>query len=125
MLAWSNISKHALNSVFALFEIIFTNVEPIPWIDLGPCVVMLGCYLGVAYITHATQGFYTYAFLDPEKKGKMLAGYIIGIAIAECIIFAIVKGLMVLRSRFVRKRADRETILHHETESVRSNERLA
>jgi len=123
--AWSNISKHALNSVFALFEIFFTNVEPIPWLDLAPCLVMLGCYLGLAYITYATQGFYTYAFLNPETQGNALAGYIIGIAVAECIIFAIVKGLMILRSRFVRKRAYRETSLHHETESVRSNERLA
>jgi len=86
---------------------------------------MLGCYLGVAYITHATKGFYTYAFLDPTKKGKALAGYIIGIAIAECIIFALVKGLMILRSRVVQKRKDRESSLHQETASVRSNERLA
>lgn len=58
-IAWSNISKHALNSVFALFEIIFTNVPPMPWVDLPATIIILAAYLGVAYITHATQGFYS------------------------------------------------------------------
>lgn len=57
--AWSNISQHILNSVMAIFEITLTNVGPMPWIDMLATVVILGCYLGVAYITHITQGIYS------------------------------------------------------------------
>jgi hypothetical protein len=61
--AWSNISKHALNSVFAAFEISLSNVEPLPWIDLPPTIAILAGYLGIAYITHATQGIYSRPYL--------------------------------------------------------------
>lgn len=56
--AWSNISQHILNTVFVYFEITCTNVPTLNWIHLATTVVILGLYLGVAYITHATQGFY-------------------------------------------------------------------
>ena len=59
MIAWSNISVHALNTVFALFEIIFTNSPPAPWLALPVCILFLIGYLGVAYLTHATQGIYS------------------------------------------------------------------
>ena len=40
---------------------------------------MLGGYACIAYITHATQGFYTYGFLDPQKhKPGVLAGILVG-----------------------------------------------
>ena len=60
--AWINISEHALNSVYALIEITLTNVAPSAWLHLPLCVFMLACYLGVAYITEATQGFYSMFF---------------------------------------------------------------
>lgn len=62
--AWSDVSQHALNSVFAFFEIILPASEPHPWIQLLPIIVVLACYLGLAYLTHATQGWYVYSFLD-------------------------------------------------------------
>ncbi|KAF8152576.1 hypothetical protein B0H34DRAFT_664060 [Crassisporium funariophilum] len=102
--AWSNISKHALNAVFGLFEILLTNVGPLPWIDMPVTVVLLGGYLGVAYITYATQGIYTYSFLDPKKQGKLLAAYIIGIAVGQCIIFLIVTGIIHLRQRVTKRK---------------------
>ncbi|KIJ92722.1 hypothetical protein K443DRAFT_422790 [Laccaria amethystina LaAM-08-1] len=100
--SWSNISKHALNSGFALFELLCTNVGPYPWTDLPAVLVILVGYLGVAYITHATQGIYTYSFLDPKKQGKKLAVYIIGIAVGACIIFLIARGIIVLRVRLTK-----------------------
>jgi hypothetical protein len=103
--AWSNISRHALNTVFALFEILLTNAEPLPWIHLPFLVVMLGGYLGVAYITHATQGFYSYSFLDPAKGRGRLAIYVVGIALAECILFVAVRGVCILRQRLIARRA--------------------
>jgi hypothetical protein len=47
-----------MNTIFALFEIFLTNVGPPPWLNLPLLVLILGGYLGVAYITHASQGFY-------------------------------------------------------------------
>ena len=61
-LAWVNISVQALNTVFALFEIGFTNSPPVPWLTLPVCILVLAAYLGIAYITHATQGFYSTVF---------------------------------------------------------------
>lgn len=57
--AWSNLSAHAFNSAYAVFEIVLTNINPIPWVHLPVCIVLLGGYLGVAYVTQATQGFYS------------------------------------------------------------------
>ncbi|KAF8153422.1 hypothetical protein B0H34DRAFT_663051 [Crassisporium funariophilum] len=102
--AWSNISVHALNTLLALFEIIFTNSPPAPWLTLPICVLCLAGYLGVAYITHDTQGFYTYSFLNPQKQGAKLAAYIVGIAVAEIIVFCLVRGVVVLRQRWATKR---------------------
>lgn len=120
MKAWSNISQHALNTVFALFEILFTNIQPPPWLHLPFCIVLLACYLGVAYITRATEGFYgeyrstmsivsnlpitVYNFLDPSKQHAVLAGYIIGIAVAECIIFAAIWGVIRLRCKLLSRK---------------------
>ena len=57
--AWSNISKHILNSVMAIFEITLTNVGRLLWIDMLTTVVVLESYLGIVYITYATQGIYS------------------------------------------------------------------
>ncbi|KAI0373345.1 hypothetical protein BV20DRAFT_938448 [Pilatotrama ljubarskyi] len=111
---WINISQHAMNSLYALFEITLTNGRPSPWLHLPLCVLLLACYLGVAYITHATQGFYTYSFLDPQREHAKLAGYIVGIAVAECLAFLFARGLAVLRMRLARRRAWERT----EAESI-------
>lgn len=59
---------------------------------------MVACYLGVAYITKATQGFYVYSFLNPSK-GPVLAGYILGILAGCVIVFAIVNCIKWALSR--------------------------
>ncbi|KAG2362898.1 hypothetical protein BDR07DRAFT_1450944 [Suillus spraguei] len=97
--AWSNVSQHAMNSSFALFEILLTNTSPSPWSHIIPCFFLFASYLGVAYITYATQGFYTYSFLDPSVEHGLLAAYIIGMGVGYCILFAIVKGICTLRCR--------------------------
>ncbi|KAI0881468.1 uncharacterized protein GGS22DRAFT_58422 [Annulohypoxylon maeteangense] len=91
---WSNISQHALNSFFALFEIFIPRTEPQPWIHVLWLIVMLALYLALAYLTHATKGFYTYSFLDPGKQGSLVAAYVFGIAVAAVLIFGIVKFLI-------------------------------
>ncbi|KAJ7290378.1 hypothetical protein C8J57DRAFT_1114412 [Mycena rebaudengoi] len=101
--AWSAISTHLLNSVFALFEILLTNTPPPAWILLPLGVLLLLGYVGVVYITYATQGFYAYSFMDPKGHPLKLALYIVGIGLAECLIFALVYGIIVLRQRGVAK----------------------
>jgi hypothetical protein len=63
--AWSNISQHALNSVMAFAEIVIPRTLPHPWINIIFIVILLALYLGLAYLTHSTQGFYVYPFLNP------------------------------------------------------------
>lgn len=98
--AFGNVSRHILNSAFALFEIICTNVPPPPWSHLVPVAIPLASYLGVAYITSATQGFYTYSFLNPDTHPARVAGYVFGITLAYCVVFAIIKGVITLRWRW-------------------------
>lgn len=84
------ISQHALNTVFAAFEIFFTRTSPPPPAHLPILVLILALYLALAYLTHATEGFYPYSFLDPKKGSGRLAGYILGTLAAACIIFGVV-----------------------------------
>ncbi|KAJ7456163.1 hypothetical protein FB451DRAFT_947072, partial [Mycena latifolia] len=96
--AWSNISHHALNSAFAVFEIVFSRTERPPLIHAPLIVLLLGGYACIAYITHATQGFYTYGFLDPaHKRRAALAGVIIGMGALGGAMFAVVWLLVYVR----------------------------
>ncbi|KUI57081.1 hypothetical protein VP1G_04398 [Cytospora mali] len=95
---WSNTSQHALNSVFAFFEIVVPRTPLAPWIHMLYLVIVLALYLSLAYLTYYTKGFYTYSFLDIQKQGSAVtAGWIIAIAVAGVVIFCIVRGLMFLR----------------------------
>ncbi|KAJ7106287.1 hypothetical protein C8R44DRAFT_805983 [Mycena epipterygia] len=107
--AWSNISIHAINTPFALFEIFLTNAPPAPWLALPVVVFVLALYLALAYVVHATQGFYPYPFLNPDNGHGRLAGYILGIAAGGIIVFSIVRGIVVLRCRFVARWRGRRT----------------
>jgi hypothetical protein len=62
--------------------------------------LILALYLSLAYITHETQGFYPYDFLDPDNGSGALAGYILGILAGACVIFFIVWVFVWLRSKF-------------------------
>ena len=84
------ISQHGLIALFALFEIILSTAPPHPLLHIPFLVLILLGYLAVAYITHYTQGFYTYSFFDPgpnhEHNGKVV-GYIFGILVAILVIY--------------------------------------
>ncbi|KAI0186347.1 hypothetical protein EV127DRAFT_484304 [Xylaria flabelliformis] len=95
--AWSNISQHALNAVFATIEIVLPRTSPAPWDHLPVQLFLVALYLALAYITHATKGFYTYSFLDPGLQGSLVAAYVFGIAIGICILFAVIQGLIWVR----------------------------
>ncbi|KAI1434115.1 hypothetical protein GGR50DRAFT_664177 [Xylaria sp. CBS 124048] len=85
--AWSNISQHIFNSVFATTEIVLARTEPHLWTTLPFLIIILALYLGLAYVTFATAGFYTYDFLDPRIQGNLVAAYVFGIAIGICVLF--------------------------------------
>jgi hypothetical protein len=116
---WSNVSQHALNSSFALFELVFTRVNPAPWIHLLWLVIILACYCGLAYLTHATKGVYVYSFLNPEPKHEVdgkniggvgqgeVVGYVLGIAVGICILFCVSKGIATLRKWVTETKMDR------------------
>lgn len=95
---WRNVSEHALNAVFALFEIIFPRTESTPFLHLIPLIVILGAYLGVAYITFHQSHFYVYDFLDESTHSKgAVAGYIMGILGGTIIVFLIIHFLIQFR----------------------------
>lgn len=95
---WTNVSQHGLNSAYSLFEIVFPRSPAPPFLHMIPIVIILGLYLALAYLTHATAGFYTYDFLDLEKNSSgVVAGYCIGILVGSIILFLIVRYLIVLR----------------------------
>lgn len=96
--AWRQTTQHALNSAFGLFEILVPRTAPPPIVYVAALIVVLGAYLGLAYLTHATEGFYVYSFLDISAKGSgTVAAYCVGIFVGCLILFAIVWGLLWLR----------------------------
>ncbi|KAF7293365.1 hypothetical protein MKEN_01466900 [Mycena kentingensis (nom. inval.)] len=105
---YSNISVHALNSLFALLDLLLSHTPPAPWLTLPLHILLLAAYLGVAYITAHTQGFYPYSFLDPNPdsgSGRLLGAYIVGIAVGEAVVFCVVRGVVLLRVRLARRLA--------------------
>ncbi|KAH6845319.1 hypothetical protein B0I37DRAFT_379787 [Chaetomium sp. MPI-CAGE-AT-0009] len=94
---WSNVSQHALNSAFALFEVVLPRTDPPPPLHMLWLILVLALYLALAYVTYADKGFYTYSFLDSEKQGALVAAYVFGIAVGCIIVFGIVWGLIWLR----------------------------
>ncbi|KAF7426085.1 hypothetical protein PC9H_008451 [Pleurotus ostreatus] len=113
--AYSSTSQHILNAVVSLAETFVLTSSPsatnsasvkprktnLPYIYLPITVVLLGLYLCVAYITNANQGVYVYPFLDPSK-GPILAAYIVGIGLAQCVVFVFVRCGIMLRDWAIR-----------------------
>ncbi len=95
--AWTNVSEHAMNSGFALFEIIVPRTPTPPPVHMLWLILILALYLSLAYVTKATRGFYTYGFLNPEKNHGKVAAYVFGIAVAAIVVYGIVWCLIRLR----------------------------
>jgi hypothetical protein len=96
-------SKHSLNSLYALVEIIVPRTDPPPFLHFLFLVLILALYLALAYVTHATQGFYTYDFLDPSRGRGRVAGYAFGILAGICVVFGVVWCLIRLRKWLTEK----------------------
>ncbi|MCJ1272573.1 hypothetical protein MMC21_000359 [Puttea exsequens] len=131
---WSNISQHALNSLFALFELILPRTSPPPPLHVVFLIIVLALYLALAYITHATAGWYPYSFLDPKRGAAHLAGFIVGILVAACVIFGIVWVITWARvklterlgfqGKFAKNRMDESEGLEDGQQVIESREEL-
>ncbi|KAH8700685.1 hypothetical protein BGW36DRAFT_134419 [Talaromyces proteolyticus] len=116
--AWSNISQHGLIGFYALLEVFLTTTPPHPLLHLAFLILLLLLYLALAYLTHKTEGFYTYSFLDPGNRGQhsgKVAGYAFAILAAIIVIFAVTWFLIWSRrkltgGRIKRARKDRELV---------------
>ena len=100
---WSMISIHAMNSVFATFEIVFANTSPHPFLHLGPLLLIMTLYLGVAYITKATEGIYVYLWLDPHSGAAKIFLHILGYGLLLTAYFITVRYAIMLRYRLTRQ----------------------
>lgn len=85
-------------------------------------VIFLALYLALAYVTHATQGWYPYSFLDPKHGGGRLAGYIIGILAAACVIFGIVWFAIWARNKMTQKLGFEGKLVQSRRKTIRSIE---
>jgi hypothetical protein len=94
---WSNVSQHALNSVFALFELLLTRADTPQLVHMLWLIVVLALYLALAYVTKASKDFYPYDFLDPTRQRGLVAAYVFGIAVGCLIVFWVVWGIIWLR----------------------------
>lgn len=119
--SWSNISQHALNSVFAFLEILLPRSDPHPWIQLVPIIIIAALYLGLAYLSHTTEHFWVYNFLNPlvyrsietanltndqcRANGRgLVAGASIGILAGMIVVFVIVRYLIWIRRWITEKK---------------------
>ncbi|OGM45662.1 hypothetical protein ABOM_005362 [Aspergillus bombycis] len=123
--AWSNLSQHGLNSLYALLEIILPATNPHPLMTFPFLVFLLLLYVSLAYLTFHTQGFYTYSFLDPgehgEKSGKVTA-YCFIILAAIVIIFGITWCVMWLRRKLTGGKVKRSKFDHERPIEMRETE---
>ncbi|KAF9891040.1 hypothetical protein FE257_004975 [Aspergillus nanangensis] len=114
--AWSNLSQHGLNSLYALLEILLPTTNPHPLLTFPFLVLILLLYVALAYLTNYTQGFYTYSFLNPGPHGehsRSVTAYCFAILAAIIVIFALVWAAIWVRRRLTRgaikrSRHDRE-----------------
>jgi hypothetical protein len=107
--AWANISIHGLNSVFAMFEIIFTSTDVPPWTHLPILMVILSLYLGLAYLTRLTGGFWVYEWFSPQFGSRKIVVHILAYTAAIVAIFAFVHYIICARNSLLRKNSRLKT----------------
>lgn len=100
---WINISVHGLNSVFAIVEIILPATQPQPWNHLSIVLAVLSAYLGLAYLTRETQGFYVYEWMNPAHGNASIVLHIAGYAGAMVLSFILSRFAIVARNNVAKK----------------------
>ncbi|RMZ92055.1 hypothetical protein DV736_g717, partial [Chaetothyriales sp. CBS 134916] len=100
---WNMISIYALNSAYAAFEIIIPNTLPYPWAHYSIIALCMSLYVGIAYITKATEGIYIYPWLDPKNGIKQLILHIVCYAALIVGIYVLVRCAIVIRWRLTNR----------------------
>lgn len=98
---WHNVSVHGLNSFFAFLEIVLTTTNPLPPLHIFVLCTILSVYLGLAYLTKATEGFYVYEWLNPAYGAVEIVAHVFAYAALIIGIFLFVYGIMALRCRIL------------------------
>lgn len=93
-----------MNSVIAFSEIILPRTSPPPFLHIPFLIIILGLYLGVAYITRATEHFYVYHFLDPKTGTGKVAAHDFGVIAIAIVLFLVIWGLVWARKWVTEKR---------------------
>ena len=114
---WLNLSVHGLNSLFALIEIILPATQRPPIAHLAVLLVVLSLYLGLAYLTKATQDFYVYEWLNPAHGNLSIIIHILGYAGGVSCIFALHGFGIHSRSRLAERLSTKAT--HGQAKEVR------
>lgn len=97
-----NVSLHGLNSLFAIFEIVFSATAPPPLFSHLLIVgIILVLYLGLAYLTKWTQNFYPYPWMAPMFGWQGIVAHVFGYGGGMAAIYAFVWGAKWLRERIV------------------------
>ncbi|KAF9995360.1 hypothetical protein BGZ80_011242 [Entomortierella chlamydospora] len=117
--AWQNASVHAVDGVFAIFELIFNRhfLQPIHSFVVAGVMVL---YMFLTFIYHKTSGNWVYPFLD-WSQGPIAAAYYIGIAIGLFIIYFVLLVLHKYRNKWLAGRCAKvnrgylESIEHNES----------
>jgi hypothetical protein len=95
---WINISVHGLNSLFAIVEIVLPATAPPPITHLSVVLLVLSVYLGLAYLTRYTQGFYVYEWMNPAHGKVSVVLHVVGYAGAMLAIFLLVRYAIIVRN---------------------------
>lgn len=106
---WINISVHGLNSVFAITEIVLPATAPPPITHLSVVLLVLSVYLGLAYLTRYTQGFYVYEWMNPAHGNVSVILHVLGYAGGMITIFFIVRYAIVIRNILAKKLEARQS----------------
>ncbi|KAF2440142.1 hypothetical protein P171DRAFT_489916 [Karstenula rhodostoma CBS 690.94] len=100
---WINLSVHGLNSVFAIVEIVLPATQPQPWNHLSVVLLVLSGYLGLAYLTQETQGFYVYEWMNPAHGKGGIVLHIVGYAGGMIALFVLARYAVVARNAVARR----------------------
>ena len=99
---WINLSVHGLNSVFAIVEILLPATDAPPLGHLSVVLLVLSAYLGLAYMTRYTQGFYVYEWMNPVHGNASIILHVLGYALGMIIIFFLVSSAIRLREMLAK-----------------------
>ncbi|KAF9190263.1 hypothetical protein BGZ51_008794 [Haplosporangium sp. Z 767] len=99
---WQNVSVHALDGVFVIFELIFNRhfLQPVHSFVVTGVMIL---YMFLTFLAYADKGTWVYPFLN-WSQGAICAAYYLGIAVGLLIIFFILLALHRLRNRLLARR---------------------